>query len=140
MLGQELPALIRRGHTSLKVYMTYEAMRLSDREILDVLRHRAAGARHRAHPCREPRILTWLSEQLEREGRTAPKDHAASRPLHVEREATHRAVTLAEVADVPLVVVHISGGDPLEEVRRARARGLTVIAETCPQYLHADRR
>jgi len=134
-LGQELPALIRRGHTSLKVYMTYEAMRLSDRQILDVL---ATAREERAivliH-AENHEILTWLSDRLESSGRTTPKEHAASRPLYVEREATHRAVTLAEVVGVPLVVVHISGGDPLEEVRRARARGLTVIAETCPQYL-----
>jgi dihydropyrimidinase len=135
VLGQELPALIRRGHTSLKVYMTYEAMRLTDREILDVL---ATAREERAivliH-AENHEILTWLAERLEKRGQRAPKFHAASRPLPVEREATHRAVTLAEIADVPLVVVHISGGDPLEEVRRARARGLTVIAETCPQYL-----
>jgi dihydropyrimidinase len=135
VLGQELPALIRRGHTSLKVYMTYEALHLSDRQILDVF---ATARQERAivliH-AENHEILTWLSERLEREGRTRPKEHAASRPLPVEREATHRAVTLAEIADLPLVVVHISGGEPLEEVRRARARGLTVIAETCPQYL-----
>ena len=135
VLGQELPALIRRGHTSLKVYMTYEALHLSDRQILDVF---ATARQERAivliH-AENHEILTWLAEKLEAAGRTTPKEHAASRPLAVEREATHRAVTLAEVAGVPLVVVHISGADPLEEVRRARARGLTVIAETCPQYL-----
>jgi dihydropyrimidinase len=135
VLGQELPALIQRGHTSLKVYMTYEALHLSDRQILDVL---ATARRERAivlvH-AENHEILTWLTDQLEMQGHTAPKDHAASRPLAVEREATHRAVTLAEIVGAPMVIVHISGGDPLEEVRRARARGLTVIAETCPQYL-----
>ena len=135
VLGQELPALIQRGHTSLKVYMTYEALHLSDRQILDVL---ATARRERAivliH-AENHEILTWLTDQLEMQGRTAPKDHAASRPLAVEREATHRAVTLAEIVGAPMVIVHISGGDPLDEVRRARARGLTVIAETCPQYL-----
>jgi dihydropyrimidinase len=135
ILGQELPALIRRGHTSIKVYMTYDAMRLSDRQILDVL---ATAREERAivliH-AENHEILNWLADRLEAEGRTSPRDHAASRPSPVEREATHRAVTLTEIVGVPLVIVHISGGDPLEEIRRARARGLTVIAETCPQYL-----
>ena len=135
VLGQELPALIRRGHTSLKVYMTYEAMRLSDRQILDVFetarQERAVVLIH----AENHEIIGWLAERLEAAGRTAPKYHAASRPLPIEREATHRAVSLAEVVGVPLVVVHISGGEPLDEVRRARARGATVIAETCPQYL-----
>ncbi|MDQ0473411.1 dihydropyrimidinase [Labrys wisconsinensis] len=135
VLGQELPALIRRGHASLKVYMTYEALHLSDRQILDVFevakREKAIVLIH----AENHEIIGWLATRLEAEGRTAPREHAASRPLPVEREATHRAVTLAEIAEVPLVIVHISGGDPLEEVRRARARGFTVIAETCPQYL-----
>ncbi len=135
VLGQELPALIRRGHTSLKVYMTYEAMQLSDRQILDVFetarQERAIVLIH----AENHEIITWLADRLEAAGRRSPVEHARSRPLPIEREATHRATTLAEVAGVPLVVVHISGGDPLEEVRRARARGMVVIAETCPQYL-----
>lgn len=135
VLGQELPALIQRGHTSLKVYMTYEAMQLSDRQILDVFetarQERAIMLIH----AENHEIIGWLADRLERAGRTSPIAHASSRPLPVEREATHRAVTLAEIAGVPLVVVHITGEEPLEEIRRARARGHVVIAETCPQYL-----
>ncbi|MDB5544761.1 MAG: dht [Hyphomicrobiales bacterium] len=135
VLGQELPALIRRGHTSLKVYMTYEAMVLSDRQILDVFSvAREEKAIVLVH-AENHEIIGWLADRLEAQGRLAPVSHAKSRPLPVEREATHRAVTLAEIAGVPIVIVHITGGDPLEEVRRARARGFTVIAETCPQYL-----
>lgn len=135
VLGQELPALVARGHRSLKVYMTYEAMRLSDTQILDVLEvareQRAVVLVH----AENHEIIGWLADRLERRGQTAPRFHATSRPLPVEREATHRALTLGEIAGVPLVIVHVSGAEPLEEIRRARARGVTVIAETCPQYL-----
>lgn len=135
VLGQELPALIRRGHTSVKVYMTYDAMQLSDRQILDVFEtareERAVMLIH----AENHEIIGWLADRLEKQGRTKPVSHATSRPLPVEREATHRAVTLAEIAGVPLVIVHVSGGEPLEEIRRARARGHVVVAETCPQYL-----
>jgi dihydropyrimidinase len=135
VLGQELPALIRRGHTSIKVYMTYDAMQLSDRQILDVFEtareERAVMLIH----AENHEIIGWLADRLEKQGRTKPVAHATSRPLPVEREATHRAVTLAEIAGVPLVIVHVSGGEPLEEIRRARARGHVVVAETCPQYL-----
>ena len=135
VLGQELPALVARGHRSLKVYMTYEAMRLSDTQILDVLEvareQRAIVLVH----AENHEIIGWLAERLERRGDTAPRFHATSRPIAVEREATHRALTLGEIAGVPLVIVHVSGVEPLEEIRRARARGLAVIAETCPQYL-----
>lgn len=135
VLGQELPALIRRGHTSLKVYMTYDAMRLTDREILDVFdTARAEKAIVLIH-AENHEIIGWLAERLEKANRTKPVEHARSRPLPIEREATHRAVTLAEIVGIPLVVVHVSGGEPLEEIRRARERGHVVIAETCPQYL-----
>ena len=135
VLGQELPALMRRDHASVKVYMTYDAMQLSDRQILDVFetarREKAIMLIH----AENHEIIGWLADRLERMGRVAPVEHARSRPLPVEREATHRAMTLAEIAGVPLVIVHVSGGDPLDEIRRARARGHVVFAETCPQYL-----
>jgi dihydropyrimidinase len=135
ILGQELPAILKRGHSSIKVYMTYEAMRLSDRQILDVLETARQEKAIILMHAENHDILGWMSDRLEATGRTQPKYHAVSRPPPVEREATHRAATLAEVVGVPLVIVHVSGADPLEEIRRARARGLTVIAETCPQYL-----
>jgi dihydropyrimidinase len=135
VLGQELPALIRRGHASLKVYMTYDAMRLTDREILDVLTVAHAERAVVLVHAENHEIIAWLADRLERDGRTLPRQHATSRPLVVEREATHRAITLGEVADVPIVIVHVSGGASADEIRRARARGANVHAETCPQYL-----
>jgi dihydropyrimidinase len=135
VLGQELPALIRRGHTSLKLYMTYESMRLNDRQLLEVFEvARAERAIVLVH-AENHDLLAWLTERLEAQGRTAPYGHALSRPSPLESEATHRAVTLVEIAGVPMVVVHMSGGEPLEEIRRARARGVTVFSETCPHYL-----
>jgi dihydropyrimidinase len=62
-------------------------------------------------------------------------NHAFTRPQAVEREATHRAITLAEVVDVPLVIVHVSNGAAADEILRARLRGRNVVAETCPQYV-----
>jgi len=135
VLGQELPALVEAGCTSLKVYMTYEAMRLSDYQILDVLaRARELQALVMIH-AESFECLSWLTEKLEAAGKIAPKYHATSRPLAVEREATHRAITLAEIADAALLIVHVSGREAAEEIRRARQKGLNISAETCPQYL-----
>jgi len=69
------------------------------------------------------------------EGKTAPKYHALTRPARAEAEATHRAIALAEIADVPLYIVHLSAAAALEMVTEARDRGLPAFAETCPQYL-----
>ena len=66
---------------------------------------------------------------------TAAKFHATSRPFVVEREATHRAISLAELLDVPMLLVHVSAKEAMHEIQRAQARGLKVYGETCPQYL-----
>ena len=66
---------------------------------------------------------------------TAAKFHATSRPFIVEREATHRAISLAEMLDVPMLLVHVSAKEAMHEIQRAQARGLRVYGETCPQYL-----
>jgi dihydropyrimidinase len=68
-------------------------------------------------------------------GRTAPRYHCTSRPMAVEREATHRAITLGEVVDVPILIVHVSAAEAMEQIRWAQAKGLKVYGETCPQYL-----
>lgn len=134
-LGQDLPALIAAGHTSFKVFMTYQGLALSDRQILDVMAvAKAQDALVMVHAENEDAI-EFLRDKAEREGQTGPVHHARTRPVPVEREATHRAITLAEVADVPLCIVHVSNGEALDEIRRGRHRGAKVFAETCPQYV-----
>lgn len=140
VLKDELPDLIAQGHASVKVYMTYEAMRLSDRQILDVLDvNQRAGALTMIH-AENYECIAWLTEKLEAEGKTEPRYHEDSRPMAVEREATHRAITLSEVAEANLLIVHVSGKEAIEEIRRARARGVKIFAETCPQYLFLSTR
>lgn len=135
VLGQELPALVEDGYTSFKVFMTYEGMKLSDLEMLNVMSvARETGALVMVHAENDDAIR-FLIDRLERQGDVAPKFHATSRPIPVEREATHRAISLAEIVDVPVMIVHVSNGEALEEIRRAQSRGLKVYAETCPQYL-----
>jgi dihydropyrimidinase len=135
VLGQELPALIHDGYTSFKIYMTYDELKLNDRQILDVLalaRREAALVMVHAE---NADCITWLTDRLEEAGKIAPKYHATSRPGPVEREATHRAITLAELLDVPILLVHVSAREAVDEIQRARSRGLKIFAETCPQYL-----
>ena len=135
VLREELPALIREGYASLKVYMTYDALRLTDRQVLDVLAvARREGALTLFH-AENHDAIAWLTARLLAEGKTSPKHHAAARPPEAEREATARACMLAGLADAPILIVHVSCGGALDEIRSARARGVTVYAETCPQYL-----
>ncbi len=134
-LGQELPALIRDGYTSFKIYLTYDTLKLSDGEVLDVFAvARSCGALVMVH-AENDGMIKWMAERLLRAGLRAPKFHAVSRPMLVEREATHRTIALAELVDVPVLIVHVSGAEAIEQIVWARARGLKVFAETCPQYL-----
>lgn len=135
VIGQELPALVADGYTSFKVFMTYEGMRLNDAEILQVMdTARLTGAMVMVH-CENEDAIRYLIGIHEAEGNHAPLAHATTRPIVVEREATHRALSLAEVVEVPVVIVHVSNSPAIDEIRAARARGLKVIGETCPQYL-----
>ena len=135
VLKEELPALIKEGFTSFKIYMTYDDMKLDDGQILDVLDvARQHGAMAMLH-AENSDCIEWLTRRLEAAGRTAPRFHSHSRPMLVEREATHRAIALAELVDVPILIVHVSGREAVEQIRWARAHGLNVFAETCPQYL-----
>ncbi|MBV9346986.1 MAG: dihydropyrimidinase [Pseudolabrys sp.] len=135
VLGQELPALVHDGYTSFKVFMTYEGLALSDMEMLKVMEvARETGALVMVH-AENYDAIRFLTDRLERAGQTAPKYHATSRPIPVEREATHRAISLAELIDVPVMIVHVSNREARDEIARAQKRGLKVYGETCPQYL-----
>ncbi len=140
VIREEVPALIAAGIRSLKVFLTYDPLYMDDRQYLRVL---AAARRHGAlvtvH-CENYEAIRWRSEALLAAGHTAPKYHAWSRPKVVEREATHRAIALAELVDQPIQVFHVSCPEAAEEIARAQARGVKVWAETCPQYfvLSAD--
>lgn len=135
VLGQELPALVKDGYTSFKVFMTYDDLVLSDRELLDVFdvarRERALVMVH----CEGYDAIRFMTERLEKAGQTEPYYHGASRPQIVEREAAHRAISHAQLVDVPIMIVHVSGREAMEQVKWAQDRGFKVYGETCTQYI-----
>lgn len=135
VLDRELPELIREGYTSFKIYMTYDDLKLSDREIIDVLAvARDEGAMVMVH-AENTDCIAWLTERLLKAGKTAPRFHAQARPMLVEREATHRAISFAELVDVPILIVHVSGREAIQQIQWAQNNGLRIYGETCPQYL-----
>jgi dihydropyrimidinase len=135
VLGQDLPALVKDGYTSFKVFMTYDGLALTDMQIMETMAvAKETGALMMIH-AENYDMIRFLTAKLEKQGDTAPYFHGKSRPIPVEREATHRAITLAELSEVPLVVVHVSNREAMEEISRAQSKGLKIRAETCPQYL-----
>jgi dihydropyrimidinase len=135
VMGQELPALVRDGCTSIKIFLTYDKLVLSDYEVLDVLAFaRREGAMVMVHAENDD-CVRWLTERLLAAGRTGMKFHGKAHSVIGEREATHRAIALSELVDVPILITHVSAGDVAAQIRSAQDRGLRIFAETCPQYL-----
>jgi dihydropyrimidinase len=134
-LQEDLPRLVAEGVTSFKVYMTYDRLRLSDEQMLDVLAAaRRLGALTMIH-AENHGMIAWLSHRLLQAGATAPRYHAISHPRVAEGEAVQRAIALAELIDVPILIVHVSDAAGASAIHQAQTRGLRVYGETCPQYL-----
>ncbi len=135
VLGQELPALIMEGYSSFKVYMTYEMLKIDDRQMLDVLSvARRYGAMTMVH-AENNDVINWLSDRLLERGHVAPKYHAVSHNAIAESEASRRAIDLARLADARLLIVHVSAPEAAQAILQARNQGLPIYGETCPQYL-----
>ena len=135
VLGQELPALIKDGYTSFKVFLTYPLLKIADEDLLNVLTvARENGAITMVHAENDD-VIRWLSEKLISAGHTAPKYHAMSHARIAESEASNRAIQLARLVNTPLLIVHVSTEEAAQTIRRAQDNGLKVFGETCPQYL-----
>ncbi|KAH6670105.1 hypothetical protein B0J14DRAFT_111593 [Halenospora varia] len=135
IMETEMPLLITQGITSVKLYMTYEPMKLGDSQLLNVLMGaRALGFTTMVH-AENSDIISLITDRLEAAGHSAPYFHAISRPQIAENEATYRIISLAELTDTPILIVHMSSEIAMKHVRKAQTRMLPIHAETCPQYL-----
>src|SRR5437588_1702254 len=134
---EEMPALIRDGVSSFKLFMAYPGVfMLDDASIFRAMRAASKSGGMICMHAENGGAIDVIVKQALAEGKTAPKYHALTRPTTAEAEATGRAVALAEMAGAPVYIVQLSCNDALEKVREARDRGLPVYAETCPQYLY----
>ena len=133
---QEMDALVGQGITSFKLFMAYPGVfMLDDASIFKALLRTGKNGGTICMHAENGGVIDVLVQRALAEGKTAPKYHALTRPARAEAEATHRAIALAEIADVPVYIVHLSAAEALEMVTEARDRGLPAHAETCPQYL-----
>ena len=99
----ELPEAFKRGVTSFKVFMTYDLMRIDDRQFLDILTvAKEHGALTMVH-AENSGMIGWMSDRLVKAGHTAPRYHAISHPEMAETEAINRAISLARLVDAPLL-------------------------------------
>ncbi|MGH9826489.1 MAG: dihydropyrimidinase [Blastocatellia bacterium] len=135
----ELKALINEGVVSFKLFMAYPGVFLADDAT--IFRAMQAAGHSGGLICMHAEngiVINEIIKQALAAGKTAPKYHALTRPTRAEAEGVHRAIAIAEMAESPVYIVHLSCEDALNEVRIARDRGLPAYAETCPQYLFLD--
>lgn len=126
----------REGVSSFKLFMAYpDVLMVDDGAMFRAMRIAGASGGMICVHAENGHVIQVLVEEAVAAGRTAPKYHALTRPALMEGEATHRAIRLAELAETPLYIVHLSAGEALAAVTEARDRGIGVHAETCPHYL-----
>ncbi|MGZ5494823.1 MAG: dihydropyrimidinase, partial [Thermoanaerobaculia bacterium] len=135
----EMKSCIDQGVSSFKLFMAYPGVFLVDdatiyKAMMTATEHGGLICMHAENGV----VIDAIVRRAIAEGRTAPKYHALTRPTKAEAEGVHRAIALAEIAEAPVYIVHLSCDDSLQEVTRARDMGVPAYAETCPQYLFLD--
>jgi dihydropyrimidinase len=135
----EMKDVTERGINTFKHFMAYKgALMVNDDEMFASFKRCAElGAIPLVH-AENGDVVAELQRKLLEEGNTGPEAHAYSRPPEVEGEATNRAIMIADMAGVPLYVVHTSCEEAHEAIRRARQNGKRVWGEPLIQHLTLD--
>src|SRR3954454_8642992 len=133
---EDMDDMVREGVASFKLFMAYpNVLMVDDATIFKALKQTAKNGALVCMHAENGSVIDVIVQQALAEGKTAPIYHALTRPTTAESEAVHRAIALAEMAGVPIYIVHLSSEAALNQVREARDRGVPAFAETCPQYL-----
>src|ERR1700723_290694 len=132
----DMDDMVREGVASFKLFMAYpNVLMVDDGTIFKALQQTAKNGALVCMHAENGSAIDVIVQQALSEGKTAPVYHALTRPTKAEAEAVNRSIALAEMAGVPVYIVHLSSEDALNQVREARDRGVPAFAETCPQYL-----
>ena len=129
----------QRGINTFKHFLAYKgALMVNDDELFASFNRLAElGGIAMVH-AENGDVVAEMTAKLLAEGNTGPEAHAYSRPSQVEGEATNRAIMIADMAGVPLYVVHTSCEEAHEAIRRARMQGKRVWGEPLIQHLTLD--
>jgi dihydropyrimidinase len=133
---EDMDDMVREGIASFKLFMAYpNVLMVDDATIFKALQRTSKNGALICMHAENGSVIDVIIAQALAQGKTAPIYHALTRPAKAEAEAVNRAIALAEIAGVPVYIVHLSSEEALNQVREARDRGLPAFAETCPQYL-----
>jgi dihydropyrimidinase len=136
-LEREMVELVKLGYPTFKIFTAYRREGLwagpdSLHRILEISRNAKALVLVHAE---DAQMMEEHEDMLVHRGHLGPENHPRSRPDFVEADAIRSVCVAASRTGAPVYVVHVSTRWGLETIRRARASGIRVYAETCPQYL-----
>src|SRR5215210_2740680 len=133
---KEMDALVAEGVPDFKLFTAYPGVFYSDDGAIFRAMQRTGknGGLIMMH-AENGMAIDIVAADLVADGKTDPLYHGIARYPVFEGEATNRVIRLAEAAQVPVYIVHLSARDALNAVRDARDRDSQAFAETCPQYL-----
>ncbi|RMC96914.1 dihydropyrimidinase [Clostridium autoethanogenum] len=135
----EMEDMVREGVTSFKLYMAYKkTLQVDDGVIFEALKRSKELKSLITFHCENGDIIEALINEAKLKGNKSPYYHPLTRPALVEKEAIVRLLNIAEIADAPVYIVHLSTREGLLSILDAKKRGIKVYAETCPQYLLLD--
>ena len=135
--SHEIPSAVAEGVQSFKMFMTYAKLgwMTDDYQLmrtLDIISE--SGGLGMVHA--ENGLATdYLQDKYNEKGLDPIETFLSTRPARLEAEAINRAASMAEVADCPLYIPHLSAMEDIEVVRRFKDKGFPIFGETCPQYL-----
>lgn len=133
---KEIPNLVKEGITSIKVFTAYNnRLRLQDGEIFKVMRIAGKTGILTMLHAENGDIIEILVREALKAGHTSPEWHARTRPEWGAVESSVRGIALAAMAEAPLYLVHMNAGGEVDQLAYGRQNGLSIMGETCPQYL-----
>ncbi|MDO5417545.1 MAG: dihydropyrimidinase [Lachnospiraceae bacterium] len=133
-ISKEIDRMVEEGVTSFKLYMTYDTQ-VDDRTIFEIVKRLKDVKGIAGVHCENSGVIAALQEETVNAGKMGVSSHPATRPAAAEAEAIARLLRIAQMAEAPIIVVHLTCEEGLKEIERARERGQEVYVETCPQYL-----
>lgn len=132
----DMDAMVKEGVTSFKLFMAYPGvLMVDDATIFKAMKKASENGALICMHAENGNVIDVLVKKSIAEGKKIPIYHGLTRPTIAEAEAVNRTIALAEIAQAPVYIVHLTCDDALQVVKRARDKGLPVFAETCPQYL-----
>jgi dihydropyrimidinase len=135
---RDISTLRERGYVSLKLVLNALDWDSSNTIIQAVSTAGKHGVLPMLH-CEDEALIRFITDDLVTNGQGKLENYPQSRPVFTEQLAVDRAIAVCEATGSPIYIVHLSSAAALESVRRAKARGLPVYAETRPIYLYLTR-